>query len=176
MFSFGLTLPNSTILINLGYERLEAIIPMPVLTTTRSNSNFFFLYTRSSVARAAHGIPKLVSAMAIDIQTAKSVDNSGHELATPKTTPKSYPNLRGQGLTGLAMGSRDPFQLSTFDLPLIHRAVITPTVGKSLNLSVREIPVRLPSVNESVVKISYSGICYSVSPDPFSFQPMKVLS
>ncbi|KAF4545247.1 alcohol dehydrogenase [Lasiodiplodia theobromae] len=48
-------------------------------------------------------------------------------------------------------------------LPSTQKAVITPEMGRTLNLSVHEIPVRPPTSTEAVVKIFYTGLCRSVS-------------
>jgi propanol-preferring alcohol dehydrogenase len=48
-------------------------------------------------------------------------------------------------------------------VPSTQRAIVTPKVGKALNMSLQTIPVRDPVPGEIVLRILYSGICCSVS-------------
>ncbi|KAJ0424996.1 chaperonin 10-like protein [Aspergillus carlsbadensis] len=57
------------------------------------------------------------------------------------------------------------------DLPSTQRAIVTPEVGKALNMSLQTIPVREPVPGEVIVRTLYSGICcsdsiFSTGPQP----------
>jgi hypothetical protein len=48
-------------------------------------------------------------------------------------------------------------------IPSTQRAIVTPVMGKTLNMTVKEVKVRAPTADEALVKILYTGICGSVS-------------
>lgn len=48
-------------------------------------------------------------------------------------------------------------------VPSTQRAIVTPNVGKTLNMSHQIIPVREPAPGEVILRVLYSGICCSVS-------------
>lgn len=65
-------------------------------------------------------------------------------------------------LSALHDGKPQLYEVSDAIVPQTQLAVITPIMGKSLNLQTRRIPVRKPGWGEVVVRISWTGMCRSV--------------
>ncbi|PYI19314.1 NAD(P)-binding protein [Aspergillus violaceofuscus CBS 115571] len=51
------------------------------------------------------------------------------------------------------------------DVPETQEAVVTPEIEEDLNMSLQTIDVRVPAPGEAVLRILYSGICRSVTPN-----------
>ncbi|KAJ5748416.1 GroES-like protein [Penicillium nucicola] len=99
------------------------------------------------------------------VETEDAVDlrkDSGY--ASPSSYEDSTPSLTGW-----------PQEVPGVVVPATQRAIVTPEMGKELNLVVKEIPVQVPAPGEVIVRIFYSGICrsfdfkdasFSIGPQP----------
>ena len=99
-------------------------------------------------------------ALAVQEQSQDIENDSKHRISTPVPVPSPSPNF------GAPSAINELPSLSTmhgFVIPETQDAVITPEVRNTLNIQKKIIPVRRPKLSEVVVRMSWTGMCRSVS-------------
>ena len=79
-------------------------------------------------------------------------------LAEPNTVHLVTAELQD----GTVKPDKGPAILPWFQLPGTQSAVVTPIVGKELNLHLQKVLIREPKAGEVVVRVAWTGICGSV--------------
>ncbi|KAI2985492.1 hypothetical protein CBS147344_6132 [Aspergillus niger] len=105
-------------------------------------------------------LPKIIEPLTME---AEQASGSTATLADrPKGLDPLIIDLSSDNSTEHESGS-DVQELLQSAVPSTQRAIVTPNVGKTLNMSHQIIPVREPAPGEVILRVLYSGICCSDS-------------
>lgn len=106
--------------------------------------------------------------MTITLECVASMSLTDSSHIDPSSDQRAFTVNQEHGETGLTTLERSEVRCGLlskagFVAPSTHKAVLTPKVGETLNLTVVNVPFRRPETHEAVVRMHYSGICRSVS-------------